>query len=501
MKVNPSQENMLKDLNIVCEPDYALWPSILNQNLLTRQIDFELRNQIIKAACEYTERLCELAEKVGIALKTPNLRELNDNSPIVMAGHQPLIHHTGLLRKNIFLQEFSQQTSSIGINLIIDLDEADGGQIKFPVEHSGNISISSQSISEGSSFLKFQKIKASQEQNEIWTQIADGLKACSADVNWTQFEKVRLLYMNCSGLALPEANSIIRSLLEPQRSYLELPLSTLVQLPTIRKLLFSFCNHGEHLHNIYNSTLCEHRNEHGIKSSANPFPDLKTKNSLKELPFWLIDQIQAKRLRVWSDSNNLFSTENGEDFEKIELSNTKDSSYISPRGAMLSLLYRGYCSDFFIHGLGGKTYDSFTDRLAPKFINKTLPQFVVASQTQYLFPKLAADVSSWENLENNKRDIISQTRKYLDNKLFKAEQLSRLSSILEQRELLIPQLTSISNPEDRNAISKALKEVNNEIKSIVEKALQNSKPYKDLSTRSALLARDYPHFFHKNFAL
>ena len=65
------------------------------------------------------------------------------------------------------------------------------------------------------------------------------------------------------------------------------------------------------------------------------------------------------------------------------------SEFLAPRGSITTMLLRGYCSDIFIHGLGGAKYDPFVDALAKQYLRVALPRFVVASRTQTLFPKEA----------------------------------------------------------------------------------------------------------------
>ena len=480
---------------IICEPDFNTWPEVLSNNLKNRNIDLSLRHEIIAAALNYTNKLITIAEEVGFSMTAPATTAIYDSAAIIMAGHQPVIYHAGLLRKNIFLQEFSQGEAKIAINLVIDLDDLDGGLIKFPQFQNECLTSSYLSIAEGSSLLKFQKIKSRQEQEAIWSNIFNSLKSADLQTELHHLEDVKKLYLSLAGVGLAQANSIVRAILEPGRNYLELPLSHLVQLPKVQQLINAWCKDGEALHNLYNSTLASHRQENGIKSNVNPFPDLKTQAQKNELPFWFIDEAKSRRFSVWKEGAVLYCSDADNKFEKINESDFTSEKYLSPRGALVSLLYRGFCSDFFIHGLGGRTYDSFTDRLAPKLISRNLPKFVVASETRYLYPSLAKKALEWETLERNKRDIISHTEKYFHQVLFSDEIKTKLKDLLERKNQLIPQLAAVKIPAERVPLGQALKLINDEIREAVDKCLLASRPFKEESTRNVWLNREYPVIF------
>lgn len=487
---------------IIYEPEFADWSAILSDNL--RLTDYatrnELRQQLLEAAIDYNNDLSDLASTTaGIKLARAEVVLTDFRKSIVMTGHQPLIYHPGLLRKNIALDQIRHRTNSLAVNLMIDLDETDAGLIKFPGSEAGRPASRSVSLAEGiGGLLKFQRLKDHISQSEIWNHITFELKSCSAPVNWELFELVKKNYLLLSGHLIAEANSIVRSLQEPPRSYLELPLSILIKLPIIQKLILTWATDGDYLNQVYNSSLKEHRIVNGIKSSANPFPDLKTvqqssSHDLKEIPFWLIDERNSKRLSVWCQEGKLFSNKGSGQFEPY---NSADSNcYLSPRGAMLSLLYRGFCSDLFIHGLGGRSYDSFTNRLAPKLINRDLPRFVVASETRYIFQQLAEETLAWEHLDSIKRDLISHTEDYLELSLFGDDERKQLRELLEQKKSLIALLSSAQTPLERVPFGQQLKTLNDHIRKIVEERLLASRPYQDQESRDTWLARDYPTFF------
>ncbi len=81
------------------------------------------RRQLIDDAVRYTSAYRDISWFDKTA---------SEDSPILMAGHQPAIFHAGVWFKNFALSRLAQQTSSVAVNLVIDNDVASGSSIRVP---------------------------------------------------------------------------------------------------------------------------------------------------------------------------------------------------------------------------------------------------------------------------------------------------------------------------------------------------------------------------------
>lgn len=478
--------------SIIEEPERGQWSSVLRENLQKPPRFHGLREAMLASASDYTSGLVELARREEVQLKkTATVK----NRPIVMAGHQPIIYHFGLLRKNLSLQQIADDSQASAVNLVIDLDDASAGFFKYPGRFGDSPQLHLAVLSEGSTFTGRQTIIPKSAQLVLWDQVTDGLKLSGVKIDWEIFDKVRSLYISYAGHNAAAVNSIVRSLFEPKRNYLEILLSDLVRLPASQSILSSWCNQGEKLSREYNSTLESHRNLNKIKSNVNPFPNLTNNSGKAELPLWIVDFKASRRLTIWSSGSSLFLSSDGKVFEPFSLDDLNADLFLSPRGALLSLFYRAYCSDLFIHGLGGRTYDTFTDRLAINFLGDAPPRFVAVSENRYLFPQQIREAARWEEMESRKKDIISHSDDYLNSLPFSAEENSYLKSLGTQRTELVQRLNQTPASPQKASVGQTLKQVNEQVRNIVEGALRRLKPYDSDDIREIWFTRDYPVFF------
>ena len=114
---------------------------------------------------------------------------------------------------------------------------------------------------------------------------------------------------------------------------------------------------------IYNDVLDEYGREFSFRYKNYPFPKLK-KN---ELPFWIVQN--GRRFQ----------------FQKSDLSRDELNKYtLFPKASPLTLFLRLYCTDIFIHGIGGANYEWVNDKLIERFFNMEPPPYFVMSATFYI---------------------------------------------------------------------------------------------------------------------
>jgi len=149
---------------------------------------------------------------------------------------------------------------------------------------------------------------------------------------------------------------------------------------------------------VYNQTLAEFRDAHGIDNPGRPMPDLHVSPDQCEAPFWLDDLAAQTRIRacVHRQADQWRLVLDGDAFP---LSHQADSPAaealqgflhqhhvrLSPRALTLTLFLHLLVVDQFVHGIGGGRYEQVNDRIIQRFFGIDAPAFCVTTATLY-FP-------------------------------------------------------------------------------------------------------------------
>jgi hypothetical protein len=151
----------------------------------------------------------------------------------------------------------------------------------------------------------------------------------------------------------------------------------------------------------YNAALHDYRQEHGLKSTMRPMPDLHLDAHGLEVPFWLDDLATGARTRAlllgperpWrlvlanGDSFAFESDADGwEAAERLKRFLARHQLRLAPRALTLTLFFRLLLVDQFVHGIGGGRYDQVLDRLIAAHFNLPAPRFSVTTAT-LIFPQ------------------------------------------------------------------------------------------------------------------
>lgn len=444
----------------ITEPPCSEWNSLVERNKIVAQslravIGEELtrqqRTDTLIAARAFTGELRQKAAAVGIEL--PKLEESSTGDSIVMAGHQPVIYHPGLLYKVTKLHELADDTKSLAVSVAIDTDEGDGGRLVWPLRENGQITVKHSTIAKGGKLYRDQMIRSAEEVRVVFVEVMRDLVESGLTDVAARVDEVSKLYQSLEGEQVAVANSIVRAALT-KRIVLEVPLSSLCGTPSWKARMLQIFKEPERFVSLYNKTLDAYRDEHGIKNPANPFPNMTVGEEKLELPFWSIeDGFRAP----------LFVKQRGE-------ACVAAGALVVPRGSMVTFLLRSACADLFIHGLGGGKYDRFVDVFAQAYCGSGLPSFVVASETRHLFPHEAARYRFARELKDRYKELVSRTETFFGAGLFSAHDEALLRPMVSRRRELVEALKNISTHEDRRPIALALNDVNRDIKCCIDQS-------------------------------
>ena len=152
----------------------------------------------------------------------------------------------------------------------------------------------------------------------------------------------------------------------------------------------------------YNASLADYRVEQNVKSNTRPMPDLFVSDRQIEAPFW-IDELAAdppRRHRAMIErrdgklylhqpySDEAFELDPAvgadEGVERLAAFLGRHRLRIGPRALTLTMFFRLFVADLFVHGIGGGRYDQVTDRLIRRHFNVEPPAFAVTTATMFL---------------------------------------------------------------------------------------------------------------------
>ena len=219
---------------------------------------------------------------------------------------------------------------------------------------------------------------------------------------------------------------------------LELPLGVVCRTTAFAEFVLSILSELPRFHRCYNGAAVQYRNDHGIRSTAHPVPNLAEQDGWFEAPLWVYGNQSPVRRPVWvrlSDDHLVISDrverEIEVDIRFPKLAAEKLSSMISsefklrPRALLTTMYARLILSDLFMHGIGGAKYDQLGDRIIQSFFMVEPPRFMVMSATVKLpFPSPADDSARIGQLKRKLRDTRFQPERFagvvdLDGELMK----------------------------------------------------------------------------------
>lgn len=467
-----------------------------------------LRAELTNAAVEYTRELAHRAAQAGIP--HPAAVAIGEGTRLLMTGHQPIIFHSGLVFKYEQVDQLSRRTEIPAVAVSLDTDEGDGGVFAGPVPRGSTdpyawhvAGCENYRLATESKLFFNSRVIGAHDVTQVFDRVASQLSGCGHSDAVAMVREVGRWYAALEDTPIAAAHAITRRAAGIGTQLVELPTSRLFQLPSARSLVASWISQATQVVRWYNESLDEFRATRGIKNQANPFPNLSLTDDQVELPFWIIRPTLDSRapLHARCTPEGIELRALGEQIGTIKPDEPclPTEALIVPRGALVSLFFRVYMSDFFVHGLGGRTYDSFTDELIRAALNISAPAFGVASASRYVFSEersRLADLQQWSDME---RDLVHHSERYLDQNIFSPKTVAWLSERMEEKEKLVARLRE-NKQHGRSAAEEGqrLEELQKEVKRrVMEDMSTKLTALNELpeSARQAINHRGYPWFF------
>lgn len=305
--------------------------------------------------------------------------------PWVATGHQPTFFHPGIWVKTWSLDGCCAQ-GMVGLNVVVDSDEADRYLARIP-RRDGFLRAVERVLASCGPGVPLEAAPPPEE--DAWrgfcAQLARDLATLQVPAlvgRVARLESAGLDSLRCAR-HLGEFGASLRRRLEESCGavrYLEVTVSQLARTHAFRRFAAWIVQDAERFWVSYNQALDQYRREEGLRSSAQPFPNLQREGDLVELPFWLVRD--GRRRPVW--------TQGGTEDPVLVCDGVPVGAAgqlpweLRPRALTLTLFLRLLVCDLFVHGLGGARYDRVTDRVMHEFFGTSPPPYAVLTATFHL---------------------------------------------------------------------------------------------------------------------
>ena len=387
-------------------PEFESWPEVLAGNVVgAAGHDVDIAGRRLSVLREEGRReALKLAREWSSRHGIPMGDRVEPGRTVVATGHQPDLYHPGVWLKAFALQRIARDSGSVGLDLVVDTDGFDAVGLAAPRLTPRPVRAEVPLASgAGVSCYRFAPAPSQQDVESFARQGAELLAglphAGPAECFARYCEGLRVASREAGDLS--EAMTVARRRYEGPAGtdYLELPVSVMAQSTAYARFVVHLAQDAQAFRDCFNGELTAYREASGIRTAAQPFPDLDSEGSVVELPFW--SSTETRRLPLWAERSGSSVKLRTRDGLLCELPSDPDEAVeaflaqagpVYPRAVAMTSFVRLVLSDLFIHGTGGGRYDSLTDAVIRGFFGIEPPAFVVASATLHL-PLELPDVS------------------------------------------------------------------------------------------------------------
>lgn len=341
------------------------------------------RRDLLAAATRYTSAYREAPRLPG------------DDGPVMLTGHQAELYHPGVWFKNFMLDRLAHRRGGIGIHLVIDTDDmhppsagVPTGSLaaprieNVPLDAPGpSMAVEQRTVLDESLFRSFGK----RATGAIAPLVAEPL----IEHWWPTVVEASERNGGKLGLAIAQGRHALEAAWGLQT--LELPMSECCQLPVFHQFAAWMLEHAGDVRQAYNGALADYRRAHGLRSSAQPMPNLPVEGDWIETPFWVYrDDAPARRAVFVRRGAGEIELTNRSDWQvRLSLADlaeglrsvARQGIKLRTRALTTTLMARLLLGDLFLHGIGGAKYDEVTDDLARRLWGCPPPPYLTLSAT------------------------------------------------------------------------------------------------------------------------
>lgn len=463
---------------VIVQPPTAEWATLLTTNReRVRAYSFSvggLPATVLSALVrrELLQQASGFSARMGLELREPG----SPDAPIIMTGHQPELYHPGVWVKDFLVDRLAVELGATAVDVVVDTDGFDVIAVTAPCMNP-DMQRCRQYLAVGRADGCYGStpVPSGEDVESFCGATAEMLGELSAPAIGRHFA----LFCDALRESLPRAQTIAELVTFARRryetsaatGYLEVPLTQIAATEGFRRFVAEVALNAVRFAETYNAELDEYRATTGVRSAAQPFPNLAEHEGAYELPLWLIRD--GRRSTVWvratpegdvelSDGDGAVLTLPAE--PGAAAAALADAGVlVAPKALVLTMFLRMFGSDLFVHGIGGGGYDRVTDAVIRRYFGVEPPSFGVASMTLYL--PLGAHVVSAEEvsrarerlqrLEHNPDSLLGEVE--FDS----AEEQARARELAARKGSLVDSIKTAGA--DKKAIGARIRTVNAEL--------------------------------------
>ncbi|MBU0716917.1 MAG: hypothetical protein KJ749_01605 [Planctomycetes bacterium] len=388
----------------------------------------------------------------------------NPDQPIIVTGHQPGLIHPGVWAKHVMAHRLASAIGGVAVNLVVDSDAPRQTTIEVPTWRSGRISSDRITLIDRSTAHTYEQISA-QAPSQV-QRFERAIRAALAE----RFES-SLMPVFLAALADAAGCRDWVEQLGGARRAIEAGFAITVEDRRISRcsgvgpLLADMVLNAPRFAGAYNKALAVYRREQRVRGRDRPLPDLRGFDDRWEVPYW-IQRTDGPRQRLFvmrrGGSVRLYAGDTEiwkGDASRIEASEDfagfGGAWQFRPRALALTLWARLLLADYFIHGIGGATYDRITDAIMLDYYGITPPHMACVSATSRVgLPLHQVTEDSVRRLRHTLRDLQCNPQRNL-------EPGPDLGELVERRERAVCRASEFRRlrPRDRDARRAVFEEI------------------------------------------
>lgn len=508
---------------VVEQPAYAEWAGLLEANRAAASAwDFKVGHSRTPMPAPQLRTLArsealEIAQAFSARLGVDVASPLAPEAPIVLTGHQPELYHPGVWAKVFLAERLATEVTATALDLVVDSDGFENVGITTPCfKPEVRRCHAYLALGTDDGYFAGTSVPSAHDVDEFCSAASEELASLPAPSIKTHFDSF------CRSLrsAVPDAENLAELVTFARRryeaaastDYLELPMTQVARSEAYLRFFADIIAKAEGFSEAYNAELATYRELNGVRSAAQPVPDLRVEGPGIELPFWALSGAarSAVFVRQELDGVQLMDSEGVQvallpmgpqstDDERVSALRSCGAVF-APKALALTLFMRMFVCDLMIHGIGGGRYDRVTDGIIRRFYGVEPPAFVVASMTMYLplgghtvTEQEVADATERLNrFEHNPDALIA------DADFESLDERNRALALSEEKADLIAR---IAQPDaDKKALGGRIREVNAELATLLAPLGEQLRAERDylksqLGATEILTDRGYPFCF------
>ncbi len=382
---------------------YADWKAPAEDG---QMLVWPMASTLLEETRENSRRLASADSVLVQGIPLPDLRREArafighfDDSPLFATGHQTELYHPGVWVKNAMINSLARQAGGSAFHLAVDTDAPKHLHLRWPGGSQAITDDEELTTAEWTSLL-------SPPTPRYLSDIVESVDEAAAGWSFTPstepfLASLRRLSLESLNLSTALTNSVHSLEWDLGLRHHALVVSPIWQCEPYLIFLHHFLARASEVAQVYNRVLGDYRAKNGVRTTARPMPDLNASSDEIECPFWLDDLRQGTRTRAvvrclkdqWTispaaggDPCTLDPSVDGRiAAERLLKWCRANQLRIAPRALTLTLFFRLFLADQFVHGIGGGRYDQVTDDFIHGLFAFDPPRFSVTTATLY-FP-------------------------------------------------------------------------------------------------------------------